>query len=587
MKKRNIVSALTVVSMLASFISCTEKTQETVPETQETPVVTDETTSLQTQTSQTQKTEEKTTQTKPREIETYPDYPVSYPEIEQSETGDLYEAESAVLSEGLKITAENTEEDKKSFSGEGFVEGFKKDGLSSVVFNVNAPTTQHYDFSFSISSEKAVNCKVYVNDEEINGFRTRQNGKFTLVTIYGVFLQAGETNIKVSPDDDIKLDYMRISNNTSLSELSYNANSELSNRYAGENAKEVMNFLTENYGEYIITGQYVSDYTNREMEIIHQNTGKYPVIRFSALNKTDDKSNEKELQACADWYNNGGLVGLMWYWESPDSKKSVYSKDTDFSLFNAMTSEDISLYSIEYIEQMNIDGIISDECLAIVKDIDAMSAQLLKLKEQGVPVLWRPIHEGYGEWFWWGKSGMEAYRWLWQLMYSRMTDYFGLDNLIWIWNGQSAGTIVDKTTFDIASVDIYLESGQDFGSRSDQFAALQKIAGNDKLIALSECSSVPDIDELFRDNAVWSFFGLWYGEYLEDNGEYSEKYASKDLFTRVYNSDGALTLDEYKAMKESEKTEQPAESPVEEYYEEYYDDSYYDNGYYYDEGYYY
>jgi mannan endo-1,4-beta-mannosidase len=133
-----------------------------------------------------------------------------------------------------------------------------------------------------------------------------------------------------------------------------------------------------------------------------------------------------------------------------------------------------------------------------------------------------------------------------------MTDYFGLDNLIWIWNGQSADSLVDKDTFDIAAVDIYMSEDKEYGSRYEQFAALQKIAGSDKLIALSECSSIPDIDASFRDNAVWSFFGLWYGSYLEnDDGTYSDKYMTKDSFIRAYNSSGALTLDEYKNMKES------------------------------------
>ncbi|MCR4890138.1 MAG: hypothetical protein K5979_13320, partial [Ruminococcus sp.] len=86
------------------------------------------------------------------------------------------------------------------------------------------------------------------------------------------------------------------------------------------------------------------------------------------------------------------------------------------------------------------------------------------------------------------------------------------------------------------------------------FLALQKIVGKEKLIALSECSSVPDIDASFRDNAVWSFFGQWYGKYIsDDKGEYSEEYTSKDAIVRVYNSDGALSLDEYKKLRKGEK----------------------------------
>ena len=73
--------------------------------------------------------------------------------------------------------------------------------------------------------------------------------------------------------------------------------------------------------------------------------------------------------------------------------------------------------------------------------------------------------------------------------------------------------------------------------------------GTIKLIAISECGSVPDIDSSFRDNSVWSFFGIWYGKYIADeNGKYSEDFTSRDTLARTYNSDGALTLDEYKEM---------------------------------------
>ena len=134
-------------------------------------------------------------------------------------------------------------------------------------------------------------------------------------------------------------------------------------------------------------------------------------------------------------------------------------------------------------------------------------------------------------------------------MYKRMNEYFGLDNLIWVWNGQSAEYLVDDSMYDIAAVDIYLSENVSFSSRYEQFAALQKLVGKNKLIALSECSRLPNIDDCFRDNAVWSFFGLWYGSYLmNDKDEFSEKYIKKDEFIKIYNSEGVLTLDEYKDM---------------------------------------
>lgn len=514
--------------------------------------------------------------------ETFPDYPISYPEIEKKRTGDIYEAEDAKLSMGLVIdgtpldeseeSSENPEEatvaaesgnsaekdeKKPKYSGGCCVTGFKPDGSTSVTFEVEAPSNQHYDLAFSISSERLVNCRVSLNGTEISKFKTMNDGEFTLITLYGVFLVKGKSEIELRPENgNIKLDYLKLANNTSLSSIRYDAEDDLTNKEAGESAKELMTFLTDNYGEYTITGQYASNEKNEELELIYRTTGKYPAIRFSAMHTsgTSFDSTFKDIDACADWHRKGGIVGLMWYWEAPSKKPSVYAKDTDFKLSDAVTDTELAMLTQEEIRGLYGEGKISEQCYGIMLDIDNMAGQLMSLKNKGVPVLWRPLHESYGDWFWWGASGVDAYKWLWNLMYKRYTEYFELDNLIWVWNGQSESTLVDKDTFDIASLDIYMQPDKDYGSRYEQFLALQKIVGKDKLIALSECSVVPDIDASFRDNAVWSFFGLWYGKYLRnEDGEFAETYISRDDFIHVYNSDGAITLDELIKLRGGEE----------------------------------
>lgn len=487
-------------------------------------------------------------------VVTYPDYPVSFPEIEQQDTGDMYEAETCSLSEKLSIASERTR-----FSGDGYVTGFGDKGENEVEFKIEVPSNQHYDLTFCIASDKVAECKIFLNNNEISHFNTTDDGVFTKITLYGVFLVKGASSIKIRPENgSIDLDYLKVANNTTLMEISYDADGQLSNKDAGKSAKELMSFFTENYGKYIITGQYASNEENSELDLIYRTTGKYPAIRFSALENIGESFDDsfKAIDAAADWYRKGGIVGLMWYWESPGKKSSVYAKDTDFKLSDAITDIDIAKLSQEEIRGLYGEGKISEQCYGLMLDIDNMAGQLISLKNKGIPVLWRPLHEASGDWFWWGASGTDAYKWLWQLMYTRMTEYFELDNLIWIWNGQSASTLVDKSTFDIAAVDIYMNSEKDYGSRYEQFAAMQKIVGRNKLIALSECSNVPDIDSAFRDNAVWSFFGLWYGEYLNDkDGNYSDKYNKKENFIRAYNSDGALTLDEYIKLKEESVSE--------------------------------
>lgn len=475
-------------------------------------------------------------------VDIFPDYPITFPEIEQQSIGDLYEAENCIL--GTLTEAS----EREGYSGRGYVTGFSDDTAKAIVFEADVPSNQHYDLSFCIASDAEVSCTVLIGDKEISSFKTKADGAFTIITLYGNFILNGETQIQLRADDgNIDIDYMKISDSSTVSEIIYEADGELSNENAAEPAKELMQFLTDAYGDYVITGQYVSSDANEEMELICQTVGKYPVIRFSGI--SEDKDEPTTVEGAKAWHENGGIIGFVWHWKSPGENGAVYSEQTDFKLSDHVTDEDIAKLSAEELEALVSDGTITSECRELMLDIDSVAAQLKTLSDAEVPVLWRPLHEGSGEWFWWGASGADAYKWLWDVMYTRMTEYHELNNLIWIWNGQSANTLVDKSTFDIAALDLYVGEGKEIGSCYEQFAALQKLVGTDKLIAVSECSSAPDIDACFRDNAVWSFFGQWYGGYLKsDQGTYSEKYMSKDNFIRTYNSSGALTLDEYKAM---------------------------------------
>lgn len=38
----------------------------------------------------------------------------------------------------------------------------------------------------------------------------------------------------------------------------------------------------------------------------------------------------------------------------------------------------------------------------------------------GVPVLWRPLHEAGGKWFWWGSHGASVTIKLYDIMFNRL-----------------------------------------------------------------------------------------------------------------------------------------------------------------------
>lgn len=41
----------------------------------------------------------------------------------------------------------------------------------------------------------------------------------------------------------------------------------------------------------------------------------------------------------------------------------------------------------------------------LIRDLDAIAFQPPRLRDAGVPVLWRPPHEAQGGWLWWGAVG--------------------------------------------------------------------------------------------------------------------------------------------------------------------------------------
>ena len=74
------------------------------------------------------------------------------------------------------------------------------------------------------------------------------------------------------------------------------------------------------------------------------------------------------------------------------------------------------------------------------RDLARVGGALAELRDQGHVVLWRPLHEMNGEWFWWGanqgKHGLTPadYTRLWKEMFAFFTDELGLDNLLWVYS---------------------------------------------------------------------------------------------------------------------------------------------------------
>ena len=135
-------------------------------------------------------------------------------------------------------------------------------------------------------------------------------------------------------------------------------------------------------------------------------------------------------------------------------------------------------------------------------------------------------------------------------MFDYLTNTRELDNLIWVWNGQSAAWFPRPDTVDIVGFDVYAPP-RNYASQEAKFGETQVMPPErNRMVALTENGAIPDPDLCKADNAMWLWFLTWNdarytsGETHRDNfwtGEYHNTQAHK---THVFTHDLVITLDE-------------------------------------------
>ena len=145
--------------------------------------------------------------------------------------------------------------------------------------------------------------------------------------------------------------------------------------------------------------------------------------------------------------------------------------------------------------------------------LDEVVPYLRRLRDAGVEVLWRPLHEMNEGWSWWGGRGAQT-RQLYQLTHDYLAGQ-GLSNLIWVWNvkdvdmGGIGGYWPGGSYVDVATLDVWVKQTP---SRSDYDAMLGVAEG--KPIALAEVGRVPS-PEVLAAQPEWAWFMVW-AEWLVD-----------------------------------------------------------------------
>ena len=433
--------------------------------------------------------------------------------------------------------------DRKGYKGKGYVTNISAEEDWSREFELS--DSQYYDLTITVASDVPCVNGIAVNGKKIQDFSASGTGKFEKITFKNIYIESGKAAISLIPEDGgLDVDYLTLTASEDISKLDLSIEKPaLVNKDSDYNAKALYQYLCDSYGKQVILGQHDTIGTSAETDMIFKTTGKYPAIRFGDLmlaTEKDSITTQTEINTAIDWASKDGIVGYMWHWAAPDDKREYYADQTDFDIKKAVTKEDIAELSLEDIKKLQKDGKVSEECVALVQDIDTISQQLATLRDEGIAVLWRPLHEASNGDFWWGKD-KESYKWLWKLMYERQTKYHKLNNLIWVWSAQNADWYVGDEYCDVLSCDVYDDGNKD--AQVNIMLFLQSISKN-KPIAMSECGNFPDIQSIADEKAMWSFIGQWGGNYLmTDNGKLSEEHNTAAELITMYNNNLTITRD--------------------------------------------
>jgi mannan endo-1,4-beta-mannosidase len=310
-------------------------------------------------------------------------------------------------------------------------------------------------------------------------------------------------------------------------QITLNPVREVNNKNATKEVKELYDYFLSIYGKNIISGQTEFQYC----EFVSGVTGRSPVIcAFDFVDFTGNKS--LNVDKAIEWgKDHKGIVAFQWHWRDPMTKNGNF-----YSYPNYPTGTKFDVSKIFYPD--------SPEYKAMIEDIDLISSHLKRLQDNNIPVLWRPLHEAtgnqWGGWFWWStgtNNPAASCKKLWEVMYDRMTNFHGLNNLIWIWNTE--GTPREDVwypgddTVDLLGTDTY--NGTPNSTFAKRFEDIHLRHKGTKMIAMTENGSVPDSKLLLAEKIPWLYFCTW-GNMIMD-----QEINPRDLLRRVFNDPYVIT----------------------------------------------
>lgn len=446
----------------------------------------------------------------------------------------MVEAEQGTLLGGAKVKGKA-------------VEGITKEG-DGVQVELAVPETGFYDVVIRSASIDGSYKENYVAvDGERIGVSVVEGKQYQDSVVERVYLEAGTHTVAVTGFWCwIRIDAIGVKPSEPLPADLFDIQPTLVDPDATEGARRLMTYLCDQYGKSMISGQVCEEgpYGTENACIWRATGGEYPaVLGLDMIDYTPSRAangaSSKETDIAIDYWDKGGIVTFCWHWNAPEKYikgiwwKGFYTDQVTIDLAKIMNGQDPEGYDL------------------LMRDIDTIAGQLRQLQDAGVPVLWRPLHEASGGWFWWGAAGPEAYKQLYITLYDRLVNVHGLHNLIWLWNGQDGAWYPGDEYVDIIGEDIY-PGEKVYTSQSARFLKAMRYTDARKMIVLSENGCLPDPDLCFRDGTPWGFFCTWQGEFVakaKGFNDLSEQYTEKYMVEKVYASDKVINRSELPDLK--------------------------------------
>ncbi|MBD5116068.1 MAG: beta-mannanase [Ruminococcaceae bacterium] len=325
---------------------------------------------------------------------------------------------------------------------------------------------------------------------------------------------------------------------------------------ANETTKRLFEYMKSIYGKNILSGQQYLQPSELEDAVYYRITNRLPAVRGYDFMDIDKKLKQPQTDRAIYWAKNSGcIITMCWHWYAPDNINDTANCDWAFYYKTTNYDRKTSFDIIKAVEEGTA------EYKFAIDEIDKVARELKRFEAEDIPVLWRPLHEADGNWFWWGNrkndggESVRAYKKLWYIIFDRLENYHRLTNLIWVWNGQSREMAVNPNTFDFCGEDIYSELPLDHSSQKERYLDVTSYTYG-KRAALSECGYMPDPENLKKDNVKWLWWLPWWGGFVYKRDEHyrpvfdknglplhnPEKFSESELKS-FFENDYCLTLD--------------------------------------------